>query len=96
VDRVVLEAFQAAVGDAPDEIRPLLREVYDLHALATIEAERAWYLEHGRLSAGRSKAITALVNELCATVRPVALELVDAFGVPGSAVEVPMVVPSQT
>src|SRR3954447_9890067 len=95
VDRVVLEAFQAAVRDAPEEIRAGLRDVYDLHALATIEAERAWYLEHGRLSPGRSKAITALVNELCATVRPAALELVEAFGVPGSAVEVPMVVPSQ-
>lgn len=95
VDRIVLEAFQAAVQDAPEELRARLHDLYDLHALATIEAERAWYLEHGRLSAGRSKAITALVNELCATVRPAAVELVDAFGVPGSAVEVPMVVPSQ-
>ncbi|MET9273659.1 acyl-CoA dehydrogenase [Kribbella sp. NPDC003557] len=95
VDRVVLEAFQSAVRNAPDNVRPRLQELYDLHALATIEAERAWYLEHGRLSPGRSKAITALVNELCAVVRPAAVELVDAFGVPGSAVEVPMVVPSQ-
>jgi acyl-CoA oxidase len=95
VDRVVLEAFQTAVQNAPEEIRDQLRDVYDLHALATIEAERAWYLEHGRLSPGRSKAITALVNELCAAVRPVAVDLVDAFGVPGAAVDVPMVVPSQ-
>jgi acyl-CoA oxidase len=95
VDRVVLEAFHAAVEDAPEDLRKVLKDVYDLHALATIESERAWYLEHGRLSPGRSKAITALVNELCAAVRPVAVELVDAFGVPGSAVEVPMVVPSQ-
>ncbi|MFF0265441.1 acyl-CoA dehydrogenase [Kribbella sp. NPDC004536] len=95
VDRVVLEAFQSAVRDAPEEVQPLLHDVYDLHALFTIEAERAWYLEHGRLSPGRSKAITALVNDLCAAVRPAALDLVDAFGVPGSATEVPMVVTSQ-
>ncbi|MEU4606540.1 acyl-CoA dehydrogenase [Kribbella sp. NPDC023972] len=95
VDRIVLETFQAAVQNAPEELRERLKDVYDLHALATIEAERAWYLEHGRLSPGRSKAITALVNELCAAVRPVAVELVDAFGVPGAAVDVPMVVPSQ-
>lgn len=95
VDRIVLEAFQSAVRNAPEEIRPRLQDLYDLHAVATIEAERAWYLEHGRLSPGRSKAITALVNELCAVVRPAAVGLVDAFGVPGSATEVPMVVPSQ-
>ncbi|WP_405062509.1 acyl-CoA dehydrogenase family protein [Kribbella sp. NBC_01505] len=95
VDRVVLEAFQAAVVGAPEEIRGVLKDVYDLHALSVIESERAWYLEHGRLSPARSKAITALVNELCGVVRPVAVELVEAFGVPGAAVEVPMVVPSQ-
>ncbi len=95
VDRVVLEAFQAAVQGAPEEIQDVLKDVYDLHALSTIEAERAWYLEHGRLSPGRSKAITGLVNELCGVVRPVAVELVEAFGVPGAAVQVPMVVPSQ-
>ncbi|HEY3508764.1 MAG TPA: acyl-CoA dehydrogenase [Kribbella sp.] len=95
VDRVVLEAFQSAVQEAPDELRPVLQDLYDLHALVTIEAERAWYLEHGRLSPGRSKAITALVNDLCATVRPAAVDLVDAVGVPGAAVDVPIVVPSQ-
>jgi acyl-CoA oxidase len=96
VDRVVLEAFLAAVQAAPEgSVRDRLKELYDLHALATIEGERAWYIEHGRLSGARSKAITALVNELCALVRPHATELVDAFGVPGAAVDVPMVVPSQ-
>ncbi|WP_112248364.1 acyl-CoA dehydrogenase family protein [Kribbella monticola] len=96
VDRVVLEAFLAGVQRAPaGEVRERLKELYDLHALATIEAERAWYMEHGRLSGPRSKAITALVNELCAQVRPYAGDLVDAFGVPGAAVDVPMVVPSQ-
>jgi acyl-CoA oxidase len=96
VDRVVLEAFLAAVQAAPEGWgRDRLKELYDLHALSTLEAERAWYIEHGRLSGARSKAITALVNELCAAVRPSAGELVDAFGVPGAAVDVPMVVPSQ-
>ncbi|TCN40226.1 acyl-coenzyme A oxidase [Kribbella orskensis] len=96
VERVVLEAFLAAVQAAPEgPVRDRLKELYDLHALATIEAERAWYIEHGRLSGQRSKAITALVNELCAAVRPHADELVEAFGVPGAAVDVPMVVPSQ-
>ncbi|TWD79896.1 acyl-coenzyme A oxidase [Kribbella amoyensis] len=96
VDRVVLEAFQTAVQAAPaGAVRDRLKELYDLHALATIEADRAWYLEHGRLSGPRSKAITALVNELCGQVRPHAVALTEAFGVPGAAVEVPMVVPSQ-
>jgi acyl-CoA oxidase len=96
VERVVLEAFLAAVRAAPlGPTRDRLKELYDLHALVTIENERAWYIEHGRLSGARSKAITALVNELCGGIRPHASDLVDAFGVPGEVVDVPMVVPSQ-
>jgi hypothetical protein len=43
----------------------------------------------------QSKAITALVNELCSLGWPRADDLVDAFGAPGAVVDVPMVVPSQ-
>ncbi|WP_328990562.1 acyl-CoA dehydrogenase family protein [Kribbella sp. NBC_01245] len=91
VERIVLEAFATAVGRAPEgPARETLKLLYDLHALATIENERAWYMEHGRLSGARSKAITALVNELAAQVRPEAVELVDAFGIPAALVDVPM------
>ena len=50
--------------------------------LATIEADLAWFLAHGRLTAVRAKAVTAAVNDLCATIRPHAQTLVDAFAVP--------------
>ena len=49
----------------------------------TIEADRAWFMEHGRLTGSRSKAISREINELCRKVRPLARDLVDAFGVPG-------------
>jgi len=85
------------VQSAPQgPVRDELELLYDLHALVTIENERAWYIEHGRLSAARSKAITALVNQLCGQVRVAAADLVEAFGVPGVVTDVPMVVASQT
>jgi acyl-CoA oxidase len=62
--------------------RVALTLLCDLHALATIEADRAWFMEHGRLSAARSKAITREIGELCRRIRPLAVDLVDAFGVP--------------
>ena len=61
----------------------------DLHALSTIEADRAWFLEHGRLSASRSKAITREIGELCRRIRPLAVDLVDAFGVPAEMLRSP-------
>jgi acyl-CoA oxidase len=82
-DLVVLEAFAAAVEDCGDPAtRDLLDKLCSLHALSTIERERGWYQEHGRLSPPRSKAVIKLVNALCAELRPHAAALVDAFGVP--------------
>src|SRR6185295_6252761 len=60
VDLVVLEAF-------PED--PAVAGLRDLYALHTIETHRAYYLEHGRFTAGRSKAVIKAVNELCAELR---------------------------
>ncbi|MDQ6714843.1 MAG: acyl-CoA dehydrogenase family protein [Actinomycetota bacterium] len=81
IDRVLLEAFVAAIDDCPDEAaRGVLNTVCDLYALSTIESNRAWYLEHDRLSPVHSKAVIARVNRLCAELRPLARPLVDGFG----------------
>src|ERR671914_716282 len=82
-DLVVLEAFAAAVEDCEDPAtRDLLDKLCSLHALSTIERERGWYQEHGRLSPPRSKAVIKVVNALCAELRPHASTLVEAFGIP--------------
>ena len=83
VERIVLEAFldklddargRAEQGRAQAAVRPLR---------AVVHRERpGWFLEHGRLSNARAKAVTAQVNELGRRVRPIAQQLVDAFGVP--------------
>jgi acyl-CoA oxidase len=86
VDRVVLEAFAAKVAQCPDPgSRALLDRVCDLYALSTIEADRGWFQEHGRLSSTRSKAVIKAVNTLCGELRPHATTLIDAFGVPETA-----------
>jgi acyl-CoA oxidase len=83
VDRLVHEAFTDRLATVPEgPTRDLLDLVADLHALTVIEADRAWWMEHGRLSVQRSKAITAEINRLCRELRPHARTLVDAFGVP--------------
>jgi acyl-CoA oxidase len=83
VDRLVLDAFVAGVGRCTDTgARDLLDRVCDLYALSTIEADRAWFLEHGRLTAPLAKRVVAEVNALCKELRPHARTLVDAFAIP--------------
>ncbi|QZY29400.1 acyl-CoA dehydrogenase [Nocardioides coralli] len=83
VERLVLDAFvdrTAALEDG--DVKVALNLLADLFALTTIEADAAWFMEHGRLTSQRSKAISREVNDLCRKVRPLAVDLVDAFGVP--------------
>ena len=83
IDRIALEAFVTAIEEAPDGPgRDLLNLVCDLYVFSTVEANRAWFVEHGRLSASQSKGVVARVNQLCGELRPHAATLVSGFGIP--------------
>jgi acyl-CoA oxidase len=93
VERLLAEAFVNAIEACADpQLRGLLERVCDLYALSTIEADRAWYVEHRRLTPARSKELAGEVNRLCAELRPHALTLIDGFGVPDAALRLPMLI----
>jgi len=90
VERLVLEAFVEKARSLPEgDLKVALNLLCDLHALSTIEADRAWFMEHGRLTVVRSKAISREINSLCRKIRPLAEDLVDAFGVPAEMLRSP-------
>jgi acyl-CoA oxidase len=83
IDRVVLEGFVAGIERTTDaDVAALLEKVCDLYALWTIEQDKAWFLEHGRLTPTRAKALTAMINQLLKELRPHMITLVDAFAIP--------------
>ena len=53
-----------------------------LWSLWRIDADAGWFLENGYLEGAKAGAIRAEVLALCAELRPLAVPLVDAFGVP--------------
>jgi acyl-CoA oxidase len=93
-EREILEAFADGVERCEDrDLAALLRKVCDLHTLAEIDRDRAWFQEHGRISSTRAKAVTRSVNALCAELRPHAADLVDAFGIPDELLAAPIGLP---
>ncbi|HWB66485.1 MAG TPA: acyl-CoA dehydrogenase [Mycobacteriales bacterium] len=91
IEARVCEAFADAVDAVADpEAKAVLGRLCDLHALSTIERHRGWFLEHNRITATRSKAIIAAVNDLCRQLRPHAEALVDAFGIPEALITAPI------
>ena len=96
VERLMLEAFTEKLETMPEgQNRIALQLVCDLFALSTIEADRGWFMEHGRLSNAKSKAVTAMVNELCRRLRPIADALVDAFDIPRAMLRAEIIEPAR-
>jgi acyl-CoA oxidase len=93
VERVVLERFRLEVDEAAEtlgsETGDALGLLCDLYALSALERNRAWFLETGYMEGNQGKAIRALVNTLCGDLRPFAVTLVDAFGIPEELIQAP-------
>jgi acyl-CoA oxidase len=91
VETDVLERFHEAAADAPEEghVRTTLTRLAALWALWRLEADRAWFLEAGYMEPAQTKAIRARVNGLCRSLRPRAVDLVDAFGIPDGVLRAP-------
>jgi acyl-CoA oxidase len=93
VDRLILEAFVAAIERCDDaDCGVSLTRLCDLYALWNMERDRGWFQEHGRLSSTRSKALIRAVNRLCAEIREEAGTLVAAFGIPEAALAAPIAI----
>ena len=91
VERVVLESFAAAIDAIDDEpLREILSRTCALYALARIDADRGWFQAHGYIESGKSKAIRKQVRKLCAELRPDAVPLVNAFGIPKELLAAPI------
>ncbi len=91
VERLVLERFIAGIKSCDDKsLKKVLGILVDLYALEHIERDRGWFLEHGYIESGKSKAIRKLVNRLCREAREHAVPLVDAFGIPDELLAAPI------
>ena len=92
IERVVYEEFARVVDEVTGPERAVLDRLRDLFAVDRIVADRGWFLEHGYLSGGQTKALQAQLNELCRELRPDAGMLVDAFGIPDELLAAPIAV----
>ena len=87
----VLECFQTAVQGAEGEgVEQALTKLRDLYALSRIEKDQAWFLRHGVVEANKARAIRSEIHALCVDLRPMAVELVEGFGIPDAALGAPI------
>jgi acyl-CoA oxidase len=81
-ERLVFERFHAATARAEGAERVVLERLLALYALSHIESDRGWFLEEGLFEGTVAKAVRAEVNALLGELRPDAVALVAAWGIP--------------
>ncbi|QSQ22987.1 acyl-CoA dehydrogenase family protein [Pyxidicoccus parkwayensis] len=91
VERLVLEQFLKGVEAVREPgLKTVLGRLCDLYGLSCLESASGWFLEHGLLEGSKARAIRKEVERLCAEVRPDAVALVDAFGIPDTCLAAPI------
>lgn len=90
-DRLALELFDAAVGAVGDLAqRDVLDRLGALHAITRLRADSAFYLTEGYFEAEKERALREESEALIAELRPAAVGLVDAFGIPDACLAAPI------
>lgn len=91
VERLILERFvEGAEACEDDALRQVLDRLRSLFALSRIEEDRAWFVEAGHMTTSKSRTVREQVNSLCGELRPAAVDLVDAFGIPDRLLGAPI------
>ncbi len=82
-ERLVYDRFRAAVDRTEDaHLRSVLDLVCTLYGLWHLERDRGWFLEQHIFEGNVAKATRTEVNALLHRLRPLAVDLVAAWGVP--------------
>lgn len=90
-EHLVLDAFHRAVARTEDDhLSQILSLTSALYALSHIERDRGWFLEQNLFESNVAKAVRTEVNGLCTRLRPMALELVESFGIPDEVLAAPI------
>jgi acyl-CoA oxidase len=91
VERVVLEQFLQGVEQVKDPaLKAVLGKLCDLYGLGCLLDASAWFLENDHIESSKAKAIRKEVTRLCAELRPDAVALTRAFGIPESSLAAPI------
>ena len=89
-EQVVYDSFSAAIASSAASLTPTLTKLRDLWALWRVSVDASWFLENGFFEARKIGAVRQLVKTLCAELRPQAVQLVDAFGIPDACLAAPI------
>lgn len=92
-DRIVCEAFQEVLAQndvSGSDIEPILKKLFHLHLLSTLERDLPWFIEHGTLTPAQGRELLDLNRSLCAQIAPDALSICDSFALPEEVLAAPI------
>jgi acyl-CoA oxidase len=91
IERVVLDQFALGIERCAESgVQGILGALRDLFALSVLEEARGWLLENELMTPAESRGVVREADELCASLAPEAVALVDSFGIPEECLDSPI------
>jgi acyl-CoA oxidase len=91
VEERIHASFAAAVEAVPPGAEhDALERMRSLYAVWRLHEAGGWFMENGYLEPNKARALRKLVGTLCSELRPLAIPLVDGFGIPDEVLEAPI------
>jgi acyl-CoA oxidase len=86
IDRLIYREMIKTLDTLPGSTsKQYLHTLKKYYALCIIEENKDWYLENDYFEGSKTKAIRRIINKMTQDLRPDLMALVDAFGIPDSA-----------
>jgi len=89
-ERVMWDLALENLQTAGQSIRPVLNNLVLLAGVGIIKNSLSWYLLNGSVSVQAGKSLEADINVLVEKIAPHVLDICDSFGIPESALHVPI------
>lgn len=90
VEVILARDARAALARAPEAVKPMLRDLIDLHVLGCLERDAGWFQAARAMEGNKAKAIRELVLRLAEGLTEDAISLVEGFGIPDAILGAPI------
>ena len=81
-EKIILQQFINTIDTADESLKPILQKLRALYGLCKIEKHLTWFMTEGLLPLKSGRLVPQEIRELCAELRPHALQLCEGFGIP--------------
>eukprot|EP00761_Pharyngomonas_kirbyi_P012164 gb/GECH01012191.1/.p1 GENE.gb/GECH01012191.1/~~gb/GECH01012191.1/.p1 ORF type:complete len:657 (+),score=135.65 gb/GECH01012191.1/:1-1971(+) len=83
-ERLIMELFADYIRNASYSVQPTLQLLHQLCGVRFLHQDLGWFTTHDVIPHSHAKLVESVLQDLCADVNSIAMDIVESFGIPES------------